>query len=169
MIFKHSMSRWFNKKVKENYIHYIVENKKIIHILSKKLLYNISAFRYSKRFLNVINWLSFRSMLLKDHLQCLLLYLMTVSWKKSEEELNTLSEELVSLLSTKEFSVNDFKIILSKCKNIPFDIVTLFLSKQVKEYQSCLELLLDTFSRIPNKEITLFSWLEMTLIHLKKT
>ena len=88
--------------------------------------------------------------------------------KKSEEELNTLSEELVSLLSTKEFSVNDFKMILSKCKNTPFDIVTLFLSKQVKEYESCLELLLDTFSRIPNKEITLFSWLEMTLIHLKK-
>ncbi len=88
--------------------------------------------------------------------------------KKSEEELNTLSEELVSLLSTKEFSVNDFKIILSKCKNTPFDIVTLFLSKQVKEYQSCLDLLLDTFSRIPNKEITLFSWLEMTLLHLKK-
>ena len=89
--------------------------------------------------------------------------------KKSEEELNTLSEELVSILSTKEFSVDDFTFLLPKCKNTPFDIVALFLSKQVKEYQSCLELLLDTFSRIPNKEKTLFSWIENTLMHLKET
>ena len=90
--------------------------------------------------------------------------------KKSEEELSTLSDEFVHLLSTNaNFTNEDFQLLLPKSKNTPFDIVTLFLSKQVKEYQSCLELLLDPFSRIPNREKTLFSWIEMTLMHLKET
>ena len=90
--------------------------------------------------------------------------------KKNEEELSILSDEFVHLLSTNQnFTNDDFKLLLPKCKNTPFDIVTFFLSKQVKEYQSCLELLLDIFARIPNREKTLFSWVEMTLMHLQES
>ena len=85
--------------------------------------------------------------------------------KKSEEELNTLSEELVSLLSTKEFSVNDFKIILSKCKNTPFDIVTLFLSKQVKEYLEYIYL--SNYTQVQKHQLILFKQIKMELLNFQ--
>ena len=88
---------------------------------------------------------------------------------KTEDELIILSNDIISLLDddTGKYDELNYRGLLQKGENTPFDIVKLFLTKKVKEYRLTLELYLDDYSRIPDKLSSMFSWINMTLSKLK--
>ena len=72
--------------------------------------------------------------------------------KKTDEQLLTLANDLIFLVTGNEeaniyFDEGNYRILLDQSKKTPFDIVTLFLTKKVKEYRLTLELYLDSIDR----------------------
>ena len=93
--------------------------------------------------------------------------------KKTDEQLLTLANDLIFLVTGNEeaniyFDEGNYRILLDQSKKTPFDIVTLFLTKKVKEYRLTLELYLDSTKRIPDRLNSMFSWINMTLTKLKE-
>ena len=78
-----------------------------------------------------------------------------------------LTKNIISSIDDLEFTLNDYKEILSVMSTHAFDEVRLFIYKKNNYYKECLELYLDKDSELKDKRESLFPFINMTLTKLK--
>ena len=88
---------------------------------------------------------------------------------KNNEEFRTFIKNIIDFIKDEEmFNSFDYTNILENIKYDIFDEVKLFLLKEKKEYQKCLELYIEPGSHITDKENRLFEWIHETYKNLIK-